>query len=237
MIKLIVVQPGRKLASLGDVEGDFADWILDSMGVPRGDVRVVYPQDGDALPALDQMKAVVITGASTMVTDGEAWIGESTRWLAAVVTVGLPVLGICFGHQLLAHALGGEVADNPHGIEVGTVLTRLTEAARHDPLFSMWGREEAVQASHRQSVLTLPSAAVRLASSDKDLNHAFRIGEHAWGAQFHPEFNRRIACAYTDYYRSDLPAQGDDADALIAAIRETPCGPALLKAFAALIDA
>lgn len=237
MTDLIVVQPGRKLASLTDVEGDFADWILAGMGIPRADARVVYPQDGDALPMLEQACAVVVTGAGAMVTDGEAWIGDSARWLAAVVAAGLPVLGICFGHQLLAHALGGQVADNPHGIEVGTVRTRLTEAAGHDPLFSRWGREETVQTSHRQSVLILPPAAVRLASSDKDLNHAFRIGEHAWGVQFHPEFNRRIACTYTDYYRYDLPAQGDDADALIAAIRETPCGPALLKAFASFIGA
>ncbi len=236
MTELIVVQPGRKLASLADVEGDFADWILAGMGIPRANARVVYPQDGDALPMLDQASAVVVTGAGAMVTDGEAWIGDSARWLAEVVAAELPVLGICFGHQLLAEALGGEVADNPHGIEVGTVLTRLTEAAGHDPLFSKWERETAVQASHRQSVLALPPAAVRLAASEKDPNHAFRIGGQAWGVQFHPEFNRRIACAYTDYYRSDLPEQGDDADALIAAIRETPCGPALLRAFAAFID-
>ena len=235
MSALVILQPGEKLPGLAGVAGDFADWALAGMGRPRQGVLVVRPHRGEPLP--EAAAGVVVTGSAAMVTDPDPWIAACARWLAAVVARGVPVLGICFGHQLLAVALGGVVDDNPRGIEVGTVTTRLTPEARRDPLFAPWPPTLAVQVSHRQSVLALPTGAVPLAASRRDPHHAFRYGESAWGVQFHPEFDARIVRAYLDYYRPDLAARGEDPEALATGIHEAPLASGLLARFGALLPA
>src|SRR5207248_8736486 len=101
---------------------------------------------------------------------------------------GLPVLGVCFGHQLLARAAGGDVVQNPRGREIGTVRVPLTEAGCKDPLFS-WasGAEIEVQATHVNAVDHLPCGATVLASNENTAAQAFRLSETVAGVQFHPE--------------------------------------------------
>jgi len=199
-LPLLILQPGQKLPSLAAVPGDFSDWILAGMGRDPAKVPVLRPEQGDVLPPPAEVGAVVITGSGAMVTEQAPWMLATAAWLRELVALGRPVLGICFGHQLLADALGGEVADNPRGIEVGTVITRPTAAAAQDALFAGWPAEAPVQASHQQSVIRLPDGAVVLAASEQDPHHAFRYGERAWGIQFHPEFDARIVTAYEAYY-------------------------------------
>ena len=76
-----------------------------------------------------------------------------------------PMLGICFGHQLLAMALGGKVIRNPLGWEVGTCKVRLTHAGKHDRLFSGLPDEFSVMQSHQDMVVDFPNNAECLASS------------------------------------------------------------------------
>jgi GMP synthase (glutamine-hydrolysing) len=229
-MKLVIVQPGQKLPALEDYPGDFADWVLRGMGLAHPVAKVVRPHLEEPLPPAPD--AVVITGSSAMVTDRTPWIGATASWLRELVGRAVPVLGICFGHQLLAYALGGEVRDNPQGVEVGTVTTRFTPVADADRLCAGLGGEQRVQASHRQSVTRLPSGAVLLAASAKDPHHAFRVGGCAWGLQFHPEFDRQIVTAYTHYYRTSLEEQGEDARVIAAAAQETPRAARLLARFA-----
>lgn len=204
---LVIVQPGHKLPSLADTCGDFSDWMLDGMGRDAEGVRVICPHEGDALPDPGAVGAALVTGSGAMVTDQAGWMGDVAVWLGDLVQRSTPVLGICFGHQLLAHALGGEIADNPRGIEVGTVLTRPTPAAMDDPLFSGWPAQALVQASHQQAVTRLPDGAVSLAASEQDPHHAFRYGKAAWGVQFHPEFDAHIVAAYEQFYGPRLSAE------------------------------
>ena len=234
-LPLLIIQPGQKLPALAGVPGDFSDWILAGMGRDPASVPVLRPQQGEALPAPDTLGAVVISGSGAMVTEQAPWMCSTAAWLRDLVALGRPVLGICFGHQLLAHALGGEVADNPHGIEVGTVLTRLSDAGREDPLFTGWPEQALVQASHTQSVLALPPDAVALAASEQDPHHAFRYGAQAWGVQFHPEFDAAIVAAYEAYYAPRLSA---DYRAVRQARRAaSPFGAAILQAFDRLVPA
>lgn len=236
--QLVILQPGEKLASLASVPGDFADWILAGMNYPSGPgVTVVKPHEGDSLPAPGGVAAAVVTGSSAMVDDGHDWIEACAGWLRALLAFDRPVMGICFGHQLLAHALGGEVRENPNGIEVGTVQTRLTDAARADPLFDVLPPMMSVQASHRQAVVTLPPGAVRLAASDMDPNHAFRFGQHAWGIQFHPEFDQEITRAYIEHYRPDLEASGRAVERMRRESLPTPEPIELLRRFSRMLSA
>lgn len=232
MTPLVIVQPGEKLPSMSGIDGDFAQWFARGMGLHGDRYAVVRPQDGEALPT--SPGAVIVTGSSAMVTDDDDWIATTAGWLRAQVAAGVPVLGVCFGHQLLAHALGGTVADNPNGIEVGTVATRRTGSAA-DPLFDGLPTEFPVQVSHRQSVITLPPNAEPLAASAMDPHHAFRFGENAWGIQFHPEFNAAISPFYINHYADELTRNGIDVSSLRMEVAESPEGTAVLRHFAALL--
>ncbi len=114
--------------------------------------------------------------------DRVPWSEVLAAWVAEAVPMGIPVLGVCYGHQLLAHALGGEVDYHPAGPEVGTVPVRLTPAARTDPLFARLPETFYAHATHAQSVLRLPAAAVHLAGNDYEPHHAAGSAGGAGGA-------------------------------------------------------
>ena len=232
---LVIVQPGQKLSTLAGTGGDFADWMLVGMRWAGEPVEVVRPHLGEALPDPEGVGAVLVTGSGAMVTDDAEWVEPAAAWLRTLIERGAPVLGICFGHQLLAHALGGLVRDNPNGVEVGTVQSRLTLGALHDPLFAGLPTRMQVQASHRQSVIELPAGAERLAASDLDPNHAFRFGTTTWGIQFHPEFSAPITRGYIEHYRDDLEASGRSVERLLAQVEELPRPAQVLRRFADLV--
>lgn len=231
----LIIKTGTKIASLAVIPGDYEQWIAAGMGLTPADYIVIAPAQGETLPAAETLSGVVITGSGAMVTDDELWMETSATWLRSAVTQGLPVLGICFGHQLLAHALGGEIDYNPAGVEVGSMKLTLTPAAQHDPLLGTLSAQFTAQLSHRQSVRRLPTEARLLASSTMEPHQAFAWGECAWGIQFHPEFDEVIIRHFIDFYRDQLQQEGRDGDVLKAACRPSPHSHALLSRFAAII--
>src|SRR5690606_27402387 len=138
-------------------------------------------EGGDALPGRDGFAGVLVTGSAAMVTERLDWSERAAGWLREAAHAGVPVFGICYGHQLLAHALGGEVGDNPNGREMGTVAIDLLPDAASDPLFAGLPASFPAQATHLQSVLRAPEGATVLARSVHDACHAFRWGDTAWG--------------------------------------------------------
>jgi len=231
---MLIVKTGTARTALTDADCDFEDWIAHGLGRP---VKVCTVFEGDELPDPHAAGGVVVTGSAAMVSDREAWIERTAEWLRDAVEAGAPTLGICFGHQLLAHAFGGRVAPNPRGREIGTVSLSLAGAAAADPLLSGLPARIEVQATHLESVLELPPGAELLASSTLDPHHAFRVpGRPAWGLQFHPEFSAAITRSYTEAKRQDMQAEGLDPDRLLAGVRETRWGNDILARFAQLAD-
>jgi GMP synthase (glutamine-hydrolysing) len=214
---------------------DFEQWIAAGLGLPDTHVRVCRVFEGEALPDPRSVRAVVVTGSAAMVTSREPWSERTAAWLCETVEVKTPVLGICYGHQLLAHALGGRVEDNPHGRHIGTVDVTLTDAAEDDPLFNGFGPVLHLPVSHRQSVAELPAGARALATAERDPNHAFAFGERAWGVQFHPEFDADIVRGYIDERRALIESEGLDAAGLHAGVKDTLHGTLLLRRFAHLV--
>ena len=233
----LILKAGEKIAALAAYPGDFEQWIAAGLGAGTADVHTLDVRRHPALPAADGIGGVVVTGSAAMVTDGDPWIEATAAWLREAVTAGLPVLGICFGHQLLAHALGGRVDWNPAGVEVGSVDVASTPAAADDPLFRNLPSLFKANMSHRQSVLELPPGAVHLARSSLDPHAAFRWGPRAWGVQFHPEFDGAITRAHVAWYRGLLEERGDDVAALETACGDTPQARGLLARFASLTPA
>ena len=228
----LIIKAGEKLASLAATPGDFEQWIATGLGAAAAGERVVDVRQGAGLPPPAACARVLVTGSAAMVSDHEPWAEATAAWLRDAVAAGVPVLGICFGHQLLAYALGGRVGDNPNGVEVGTVAVELTPAGRDDPLLGGLPPRFDANMSHRQAVLALPPGAVLLAATAADPHAAFACRPHAWGVQFHPEFDAAVTRAHVAWYRELLAEQGADADRLQAACRATPQARDLLARFA-----
>jgi GMP synthase (glutamine-hydrolysing) len=235
MAAFLVLKLGSTYPAMRESRGDFEDWILAGLGVERDEVHVVDVPTGEPLPDEKTFSGVAITGSHAMVTQRHAWSERTAGWLPALVERGVPVLAICYGHQLLAEALGGRAEDNPNGRQFGTVEVTLQTAAEADPLFAGLASPCRLHVTHTQSVVSLPPGARRLASSARDPHLAFAVGECAWGVQFHPEFDRQIVCHYIEAHRQELAAQGDDPDRLIADCTDTPDGAAVLRRFAEIV--
>lgn len=234
MRPLVVLKTGSKPARLAHQAGDYEDWILQAMGWPAADARVVAVHLGEAPPQPSLIRGAVITGSAAMVTEGQPWVERTAAWLRAAATDDQPVLGICYGHQLLAHALGGEAGWNPAGVEVGVVDIEALPEARTDLLLGGLPARFPACVSHRQSAVRLPPGATVLARSALEAHHAFRLG-NAWGLQFHPEFAPAVMPAYIEGFRDVLEGEGRDPAELVAALRPTPSSATLLARFAAIV--
>ena len=183
----LIVETGQPVGSLKRY-GRFPHWIRVAAGLRAGEVAEVNAERGDALPPAAGLAGVIVTGSAAFVTERAEWSERTAGWIREVVQDGTPLLGICYGHQLLAHALGGEVDYNPAGRESGTVFIDLHPPAFEDPLFAAMPPRFAAHATHLQTVIRPPQGATVLARSEQDGCHAFRWGQQAWGVQFHPEF-------------------------------------------------
>jgi GMP synthase (glutamine-hydrolysing) len=236
MDPLLIVKTGTTLASLTGECGDFEDWIRSGMGLDRPEATTISAFEGADLPDPKDFAGVVVTGSSAMVSQREAWSERTAEWLRDAVACATPVLGICYGHQLLAHALGGRVGPNPRGREIGTVRVRLAAEAADDALLSGFGDALRVHTTHLEAVLELPERATRLASSDADPNSAFSFGTAAWGVQFHPEFDAQAMRRYLEERRSLLEAEAIDVDHRLGEVEECPDGPSVLRRFRELLS-
>ncbi|MET3378666.1 MULTISPECIES: glutamine amidotransferase [Variovorax] len=234
---LVIVKLGDTFEALRAQRGDFEHWIADGLDTHALPLLVVDPRRGDALPDPAEVSGAVVTGSHAMVSHREPWSETTAAWLAQLVARDTPVLGICYGHQLLAHALGGEAGDHPQGAEVGTVTVTLDNAAATDQLLHGLPAQFPAHAVHWQSALRLPEGAVRLAGNDHEPVHAFRAGAHAWGVQFHPEFDADVMRGYIDQLAGDLARAGTDPAALREHVVPTDAAAGLLGRFARIVEA
>ena len=150
--------------------------------VTEGDLP---PVDGAA--AASRYDGVVVTGSRASVYWEEAWIPPTREWVRDAAESGLPCLGVCWGHQLLADALGGTV--EPMGeYEIGY---RTVERVGDSVLLE--GLDDAFTAftTHSDAVTELPPGAEPIAENDYSV-HGFRLGT-AFGVQFHPEYDPETA--------------------------------------------
>lgn len=231
MPAFVIIKTGSTPPPIRVAHGDFEQWFQRSLP-EKLTVRVVDVAAGDDPGKPSDWSGILVTGSPAMVTAREAWSERTATWLAKAVDQSVPVLGVCYGHQLLAHALGGLVGFRDDGRESGTFAVDLLPEAAEDPLFGVMPDRFPVHLTHAQSVLELPPNAVRLASSSGERHQAFRLGQHAWGVQFHPEFDTAIMSAYLRQQTQALAAEGQDCAELLARVRETPEATGLLSRFA-----
>lgn len=226
----LILETGEPLPPLRR-HGSFAHWIRVAAGLGREETVVCRVAAGQALPRRDGFAGVLVTGSGAMVTERLDWSERSAEWLARAVGHGLPVFGICYGHQLLAHALGGEVGWNPRGREMGTFEVQAHAESAQDPLLRGLPARFAAQLTHMQTVLAPPPGATVLARSALDDCQAFRVGERTWGVQFHPEFSTRHMRGYIHARAEPLRKEGHCPVTLAASVRPAPQAREAMRRF------
>jgi len=226
-----LVITGEPIESARARRGGFDQLLIEAAG--PGSFGFVALDARGELPSLEGYAAVVVSGSAASVTERAPWILATERRLAEAVRAGTPVLGVCFGHQLLGQALGGRVARNPRGREIGTV--RLERLAA-DPLLDDAEPFE-VNMTHMDSVVELPPGARVIGRTALDPHAAVRFGERAWGVQFHPEMDAEVMTAYVDGRSEQIRDEGLDLGAIRAGIGEGGPGRAVLRRFLAGVAA
>jgi GMP synthase (glutamine-hydrolysing) len=141
---------------------------------------------------LKAFSSVIVTGSLSMVTDRPIWSRRLAKWIVKAVDGGAAVLGVCYGHQLLADAFGGQVDYHPSGLEIGTFTIKLEKGADKHPLLKKLPQEFPAQLSHSQTVLTPPKGVRILARSEHDPHQILAYSEKVVTCQFHPEFSPAV---------------------------------------------
>ena len=149
------------------------------------------------IPTSVAFDAAIITGSPASVCADEPWIADLETWLTGAIEDGLPVLGVCFGQQVLVDALGGEV-EHMGKYELGYHMIRHDPGAR---LFSSIDEWFTAFTAHSDEVVSLPPGAEPIAENNFSV-HGFRRG-NVFAVQFHPAFDMETAETVLEY--KDVP--------------------------------
>ena len=188
--------------------GAFED-VLTAAGA---DIHRVELDEGEPLPSWQDYVAIVAMGGPMSVNDDAElpWLTAEKQAIADAVKAGVPYWGSCLGVQLLAASLGARVYSGTQP-EVGVLPVTLTEDGRSDPVFAGLPPEFLTLQWHGDT-FDLPDGATLLASSPAYPNQAFRVGQTAYGVQFHVEVTEQMAREW-----AQVPAYAEYADRVLGA--------------------
>jgi GMP synthase-like glutamine amidotransferase len=176
------------------------EWQLNVLPVMKG----VFPS------SVIEFDAYIITGSPASVNDDRLpWVGQLLAFIRAVHAARQPLIGLCFGHQAVARALGGQVARNAVGWGLGTATTHWQTAR---PWMQPAQSTTTLMAAHNEQVTRMPEGAECLGGSDFCPIGSMQIGQHIWTTQYHPEMPLVFMQALLGYLADKL-----DADTLARA--------------------
>lgn len=178
---------------------------------------VCRPYAGDRLPELASYDAFVVLGGPMGAHDDDRhpWLGPVKELLREACDSRLPTLGICLGHQLAGVALGGTVAPNPRGQQVGLLDVGWAPAAGEDVLFGPLATPRRGVQWNDDVVVDLPGDATLLAATPRGEVQVVRYGPAMWGIQLHPEVDVAILQPWADSDRGSHETRGIDTDGLL----------------------
>jgi GMP synthase (glutamine-hydrolysing) len=196
--------------------------ILERSGL-REDQLVTHnltEDDNPKVSAIDEVDGVLIGGAGVFsVTKDYAFTEPLADIVRSINDRAMPLLGICWGHQFIARALGGRVETDEDRAEVGTHEITLTTAGQQDPLFADLPTRFMTHMGHHDHVTQLPGGALELATSPRSPNQVLRLmGKPIYGLQFHIELNAaRLVERLAIYQNIYMPEDG-----ALSALQDNP---------------
>ncbi len=215
--------PGRLPEFIPNYESLFFD-LFASIG-EQPSYRIFQTWQGELPSAINSDELYIVPGSLDSAYDNKPWIIALLKWIERAYTRGAKLMGVCFGHQAIALALGGKVQQYEGGYGVGVRVSQVIDE-RMKPYFP--DGQMRLLYSHHDQVTVLPQDAVMCATSDFCRNESFRMGQQVITFQGHPEFT-------VDYSRHLLLNHCDDIDievrqaALQSLVTLTPQGPAAAR--------
>ncbi|WP_049575225.1 type 1 glutamine amidotransferase [Nonomuraea sp. SBT364] len=165
--------------------GRFGGW-LEEAGLR---LDVVRAHDGAPVPGRLAHDAMIMLGGGYLPgeDDRAPWLAPTRQLVAEALDRGVPLFGICLGGQMIAEVAGGEVTGDTGAPENGSIPLTIRPEAAADALFHDLPPVVPAIEHHKDAITALPPGAVWLAETERCPYQAFRVGEQAWGVQFHPE--------------------------------------------------
>ena len=216
-MRVTIIETGRAPGQLSEAYPRYPDMFAALLGEADAGLSfdVVKLVDGEALPDPAACEAVVITGSPSGVYDQTPWMDPLRDFVRGVFRAKTPMVGVCFGHQIIADAMGGDVRKSDKGWGVGRHTYDLLE---HRPWMAGAGASVSLAVSHQDQVITPPAGVVTLARS-AHAEHAMLEYTDApvMSVQGHPEFGDQFVAALYAARRGRLSdAQVDGAIASLA---------------------
>ena len=194
MIKML--DCGPSLESVSKEFGQSPEWIMSSLADHNCRFDWVKVYSGQKIND-DYADGWIITGSPRSVYDEDDWMLRLEDSIRDVGNKGVPIFGICFGHQIIAKSFGGNVELNPKGWELGSHSITLTDNGKKSSLFKNLPIEMVVYESHQDYISVLPENAIQLAYNEQCIQ-AFQLFDYIFSVQFHPEFSLEIMKKYVE---------------------------------------
>jgi len=215
-MKIGILRTGRALPKIKAKHGDFEDLFTILLAGNEMTFQPYAVLDGELPKSVTECDGWLITGSAHSSYEDLPWIADLEEFIRNAFTADIPIVGICFGHQILAQALGGKVEKYADGWAIGP----------HEYQFDGLAEPVTINAWHQDQVTQLPMGAKTVGRSEFCENAAIIYGKTAYSVQAHPEFTNAFIGDLIDIRRDSVPA--DLVNEAESALKSTTPSPVVV---------
>lgn len=229
-MKIALLKMGSTMPSVKAQYGDYEDWFATALDISTESLVVLDAHAPTPLPQSLKFDGLIISGSAFSVYDRAPWSERASTWIKGHVQAETPILGVCYGHQLLAQQRGASVALSPGGREIGVCPIQRTQT---DPIFDGLDDDFSVIQTHSDAVLSPVEGAEIIAQSPQASNQAMRIGPNIRTLQWHPEMTPEVIEIYIKARAETIESEFDAAHvrALLNQLKPVASGRLILQNF------